>query len=89
MLIAAGALTLRNNTLLKFDESSEFIIGVYSIIAGCFAIVIESKDVPALGQWAPFMSRAWGRGGFYVFWGILVAGSCAEINVSRPLLSRV
>jgi len=40
-----------------------------------FAIVFEVMEVKILVKWAPLMCTFWGRGCFYIFWGVLIAGA--------------
>ena len=32
-------------------------------------------EVKILVKWAPLMCTFWGRGCFYIFWGVLIAGA--------------
>ena len=38
------------------------------------------KDWPFVERWVPFLYTFWGRGGWYLFWSLLVA-ACVEIKI--------
>ena len=38
------------------------------------------KDWPFVERWVPFLYTFWGRGGWYLFWALLVA-ACVEIKI--------
>ena len=38
------------------------------------------KDWPFVERWVPFLYTFWGRGGWYLFWSLLVA-ACVETKI--------
>ena len=38
------------------------------------------KDWPFVERWVPFLYTFWGRGGWYLFWSLLVA-ACVKIKI--------
>mmetsp|Transcript_18159 Transcript_18159/g.55878 ORF Transcript_18159/g.55878 Transcript_18159/m.55878 type:complete len:213 (-) Transcript_18159:95-733(-) len=58
-----------------WGDAQKALLGLYMIGFGLFAIILEVMEVKILIKWAPLMVTFWGRGLFYIFWGVLVAGA--------------
>mmetsp|Transcript_21004 Transcript_21004/g.62670 ORF Transcript_21004/g.62670 Transcript_21004/m.62670 type:complete len:217 (+) Transcript_21004:151-801(+) len=56
-------------------DAQRALLGCYFLVFGALAGVMETMEVKKLVQWAPLMMTFWGRGLYYIFWGILVAGA--------------
>ena len=64
----------------KLSTYQAFLVAIYFILAGAVTISVEMKDWPFVERWVPFLYTFWGRGGWYLFWSLLVA-ACVEIKI--------
>ncbi|KAJ1456076.1 hypothetical protein M885DRAFT_518543 [Pelagophyceae sp. CCMP2097] len=82
VMVIAGIVFCQDSQ--KLEQARTFILGIYYILFGILACLVETMDFTRLRIWAPFLCSYPGRGVFWIFWGILI-GDGKEIWIALSI----
>jgi len=59
-------------TAKSIDDAQTFMIGIYLVGFGIFAVATEITYLPSITKYLLFFDGYFGKGFFYIFWGFLM-----------------
>jgi len=84
-MVLSGIIVCASAT--QVSQAREFMIGLYLVLFGLFALVLEFKRFESIVQWLPAMDTYFGKGFFFIFWGFLLFKSSGENYVGWVILA--